>query len=1407
MMDLAKKKGLAEQGKSRTSNPNAPKVYSIYEISEAFHKYWEGKDKNAKGSGYKPYMRWENYWQHLVDKDGYLPTPLELWSSWEDKFNKALVPNPTSNWTSIGPFSPGTLAGSLPGTGRVNAIAVDPNDQNIWYAGAPAGGIWKSTNAGDSWTTLFDDFPQIGVSGIAIDPNDSNTIYIATGDDDAGDSFSVGVFKSTNGGTTWAQTGLNPDNTDEATRMNEIVVDPTNSNIIWVGTNGGLQKSIDGGDNWEVKRPGNITDFKLKPDDPNTIYAVSPNQYFRSTNGGDTFTPISDILPNTGGRFVLGVSAANTDVLYILAADTIGNSSVYLGLFKSTDGGLTFTESPNNTDIFESNQAWFDLALEVDPTDENILYTGVLNIWKSTDGGDSFGKLNNWNVNDAAYSHADIHTLKFFNDRLFCGSDGGLYVSDDGGTTFIDETADMAITQFYRISVGKSDGSKIAGGTQDNSGFVQNGGTWNVYTGGDGMDYEVDPNNSNLIYGFTQFGGFLFITTNSGQSVGFVQAPTDSGGNTIQGNWITPLAVASDGNVYSGYNAVHRLNGNTWEQLSSNIGDGGIEDLEVDPNDPMVLYAAEGNTLYRSDDGALTFDNIHSFDSDISDIAINNNDNNVVYITTSNRVGISQIGQPLTRGVFRLTIEPADVVVDDLTFNLPADQAYFAIVHQARNDDNPIYVGTNLGVYRLDDTLTEWEDYFTNLPSTAVGDLEINVDDETITAGTYGRGVWQSPIPVQPPDDDVRLVSLSPISGNILCGEIFPELVVENNGLNPITSIDVVYDINGGAAQNFNWTGTLNSEETTTIQLPSLNLANFGPTTLNVSVSITNDAFSDNNDAISTFIANDFANGGQLFDFESAAGDLVTYNENSEGSVWERGVPAGTLLDTAGSGTQVYGTNLDGNHPDATKGYILSGCYELSNILAPVLKFNMAYDLEINFDIVFVEYSLNDGTTWNLLGQLGSQPNWYNSDRTNASSGEDNDCQNCPGGQWTGTDATLTEYGYDFVANAAAGETDLTGEDNVLFRIVFQSDPLVTQEGAIVDDFRVEGFQDDEDDDNDGILDVDDNCPLVGNANQLDTDGDGEGDACDSDDDNDGILDVDDNCPLIANADQADGDGDDIGDVCDDDLDNDGVPNANDLCADTPAGAVVDVDGCEVFSLPADHFTVLITGESCISNDNGSVTITAAEDGSYSAELFDAGGLVEMIPFTLEHTFENLASGNYQVCAVVDIGGPDLFTRCFDITITEPEGLDVGSKISSLDNEVTLSLSGGKVYYIDLNNELYTTTQSEITLPLSKVENVLTVRTDKDCQGTYSETIVLSSQIFVYPNPVSSGELNIYLGSDEFNEVETSIFNLNGARVFTKSFAPNNGYVNMDISGLSEGIYLLNIKTGRSLLNYKIVRK
>ena len=216
------------------------------------------------------------------------------------------------------------------------------------YVGAPAGGIWKSTDAGITYIPLIDHLPQIGVSGIAIDPNNSNIIYIATGDDDAGDSYSVGVWKSTDAGTSWTQTGLNPSNNPGTNRTSEIYINPNDSNVLWVATNTGIYMTTNGGNSWTLSQSGNFRDLKVKPSNPNIIYASTNSQFYRSSNGGNSFNLITTGLPSAAGRMFIDVTQANSNYVYLVAA-TGGYD--YQGVYRSTNSGLSFTQMANTTDI------------------------------------------------------------------------------------------------------------------------------------------------------------------------------------------------------------------------------------------------------------------------------------------------------------------------------------------------------------------------------------------------------------------------------------------------------------------------------------------------------------------------------------------------------------------------------------------------------------------------------------------------------------------------------------------------------------------------------------------------------------------------------------------------------------------------------------------------------------------------------------------------------------------------------------------------------------------------------------------------------------------------------------------------------------------------------------------------
>jgi hypothetical protein len=468
----------------------------------------------------------------------------------------------------------------------------------------------------------------------------------------------------------------------------------------------------------------------------------------------------------------------------------------------------------------------------------------------------------------------------------------------------------------------------------------------------------------------------------------------------------------------------------------------------------------------------------------------------------------------------------------------------------------------------------------------------------------------------------------------------------------------------------------------------------------------------------------------------------------------------------------------------------------------------MAFNLETNWDLTYVQYTTDQGQNWRVLGTINSGPKWYNSDRTPQTTGDD--CYNCVGAQWTGTDseyATMTEYSYDFEANKSIDGVDLTSETQIAFRIVFESDQAVTEEGVVIDDFLVGGYVDDEDDDDDGILDVDDNCPLTPNSDQSDLDGDGIGDVCDDDDDGDGIPDSEDNCPTTPNADQADVDGDGIGDVCDTDNDNDGVLNENDQCPNTTPGATVNVSGCEIVSLPPNAFTIKTTAVTCSGNNNGSITVTLASglpEGTYNAVLTENGQQLASSIFNEGVvSFENLDGGNYELCFTVDtLSG---FERCAGVILYEPQPLSVQSVVNTSSSEVALELNGGDAFEITLNGKTFVTNESSINLPLDRIENKIEVRGTQDCQGVYTETIILSNQVFIYPNPVHNGKVSIYLGDSSIEVANAELYDFSGNKIYSKEQQATSGVIELNVNGLRPGIYMVQIRTENKLITHKLV--
>lgn len=1010
------------------------------EVQQAFETYWLTHDKNEKGSGYKPFKRFENIWSSRVDENGYLPSVDDTQKAWQQKesFVQTNRMADQSNWYPIGPYDYAQANAQPAGMGRLNCITIDPNNSDIWYVGAPGGGLWKTMDAGSTWTPLTDNLPRVSVSAVAVDYNDSNTIYITTGDDDAVYVYasSIGVYKSTDGGITWSVTGLNTNNINGSRALSEIFIDPTDSNKLVCSGTDGVYTTTDAGVTWTQTLAGeNIRDLRIKPGDAQTVYAVSPTAFYKSTDGGVNFTQITNGVPTNTHRMVIDVTPANANYVYLFSVDETNRRAH--GIYRSTNSGDSF--SLRNTDSYTligNWQVWYNMAMGVSDTNAEEVYVGTMDVWRSSNGGTTWNKLNRWDQLTPAYTHADIHSLRAHNGRMFCASDGGIYSTIDNGTSFQNHSTGLQIGEFFNVAIAQGNINNVCGGLQDNGGFgLGVNGDWRGYHPGDGINSVIAPTDDDTYYGLIQNGDRLYVSNRADGFITSVFKPSNAGTGVFE----TPMAADGNGEIYAAWGNLFRLNKNTYEWDLVGALPGYTDELIVAPSDPMRIVSSGHQNLRVSTDGGVTYDfDTNVVGNSISDIEIHATNPDIMWITTD--------GDYANKGVFKTT--DGGYTWTDITSNLPSGEFLNAVEFQADHPLNPIFVSTDLGVYRLDDSSPNWEPFLINLPNADIRDIEINLDDQSITAATYGRGLWRSSIPIQLLQNDVSIRAITnPTSAIINCGDISPQIQVRSNGINDITEINITYGVSGGTTYNHTWNGMLQSNEEATISLPAINVG-AGTFTLDVNATITNDGNAGNNIRSQNFSVNASGDFNMTNSFENPEDELIIEN-----GVWQRGVPSGSALNSVASGTQAYATNLSGDYPTDANAYLVSNCYDFTQIIDPVLKFQMAYILEAGWDWANVQYSLNGGQTWENLGTVNSQPNWYN----NNDDGNGYGCPGCPGGQWTGANTTMTEYGYDFTANAALGETDLTNEDNVVFRMRLVSDSVITEEGIVLDDFVVEG--------------------------------------------------------------------------------------------------------------------------------------------------------------------------------------------------------------------------------------------------------------------------------------------------------------------------------------------------------------
>jgi photosystem II stability/assembly factor-like uncharacterized protein len=703
------------------------------------------------------------------------------------------------------PFSPATFeefrlrsVGPAIASGRIGSIAVHPESRQTWYIGVSSGGVWKTTNAGITFTPVFQKEGSYAVGTVVIDSKNPNTIWVGTGEanNQRAVGYGDGVYRSDDGGKSWRNLGLK-----DSQQIGRIVIDPRDSQVVFVAAYGslwapgrdrGLYKTIDGGATWtkvlEISENTGISDVAIDPTNPDVILAVAHQRrrhtwtlihggpesgLHKSTDGGKTWRKIRGGLPGGDlGRIVIDFSRAKKGLVYG-KVETAENTAIYASL----DSG----ESWERRGTVQAQPMYYQ-NIHADPKDADRLYVPTVQTQISEDGGRTFRNLGERN------KHVDNHFIWIDPDdtsHLLEGCDGGLYETWDRGELWR-HFANLPVTQFYNVEVDNASPIyNIYGGTQDNESLGgpsrvrgPDGSTnhdWWVITGGDGFVARVDPTDPNIVYGESQYAGIVRLDRRTGERVS-IRPAEGKEEDANKYNWETPFIISphNASRLYLGANRLYRSDdrGNSWKPVSPDLTRktdrnllpvmgrvwspeavaqhqstatwGNISAVSESRRKEGVLIAGtdDGNVQVSLDGGANWRRSEHP-------PGLPDYDGYGVYVQ---RVYASKTSEDVAyslydnskNGDFKPYIYKSTnrgLSWTSIAGDLPANGMALAFAED-HVDPNLLFVGTEFGLFFTVDGGKKWVRLRGNLPTIPVRDLAIQERENDLVLATLGRGFY-----------------------------------------------------------------------------------------------------------------------------------------------------------------------------------------------------------------------------------------------------------------------------------------------------------------------------------------------------------------------------------------------------------------------------------------------------------------------------------------------------------------------------------------------------------------------------------------------------------------------------------------------------------------------------------------